>query len=351
MRIIVPVSSFRDIVSSIAPLAKRNGVLGLSALGGRVIVTAIGVEVSAEAIIPCDVQENGSTFLPAATTPTALSTMPTGGSLTISSTDNRVQLRCGGDVRIDWQIPSGDMGAITQPDRDAVELDGGGLALCIQRVESYAKKAADASQALECIHFSTSDGYLFAVSVGRGKACMAIAGTPARGELTAALITRDASMALRRMLDCGPCKIWADENRLVVKCGPYLVEVMQVNGSFPPWRNAIPSKEEKVDVSPEDFVAALRQVDLIPDESGGVRLILDQDHVTLSRGGSLGNVEREIPIAQQERTASCRIKHEFLMPALANCPKGKVAKLHVPEEGGACHVEFEGARYYIATMV
>lgn len=351
MKISVPVYEFKEVISAIAPMARLTKSIGVSAMNGRIILMVAGEEISIEATVDCVVHENGSTFLPSEETHAALGTMSPDGVVDISTHNTLVMLRCGG-LLLDLPTPEGSVTSLPEPEAAPLEADGGGLALCIARVQEYAKKSIHASFCLECLRLEMKDGYLCVIAIGFGGAAMGIAGTPARGNLEGgALITREAAMFAMRIMTTGPCKVWISEGAVLFSCGCYRLEVRQVNGKYPNWHGMVPPKRVPIEVPSEEIVSAMRQVSLVGEDRDCVHYHLSQERLTISRVAPRGKVVREIPIAHQDRVVECDVSYAKLMPSLLHAPKGNAVRLYIPEkEEMAMHVGYDGARFYVATL-
>jgi hypothetical protein len=88
-------------------------------------------------------------------------------------------------------------------------------------------------------------------------------------------------------------------------------------------------------------------------ETNAVGVLLGQSSITISRRGAIGTAAIEIPIATQDRTATCHVTRENLMACVQHGVKFETIKIHVPDgdDGSASlDVEFQQARYYLGTM-
>lgn len=361
MKITIPVSSLREVVAVLAPIAKRTLFVGLHAINGRVQLTALGAEVSAQASVDCEIGEIGPCLLPAALTAQTLNALPD-ADITIATKDQHVILKCGGS-QFKWQTPSGIVEPLVHDaDQQPCDLDGGGLSSCLDRVEFYSKGAVHRSYATEGVNISVSGKHLYCVTVGDGGSMMAVAGTPSQNhdQEWACSLPRDSVQVVRRMLKVGPCSITTTDGAIIIQCNPYLIRCQQLAGTFPPWRKIIPTNEKpKIMIPSEVMLSALRQVGMVGDsESKRVAIALDKTTLTLSRTGSSGSSVVEIPVGEQDRVAKCGVDQTILMPAVQHAPKGESIGVYVPDDDDqdndapaiSFDVEYPGARYYIGTM-
>jgi len=361
MNITAETELLREVVRTIAPLAKKFQHLALWSINGRLEMAAHGHEVSAKATIDCEIKEIGQCIVPADFFLSATQ-LATGSSTTIATRKSGVSIRSGSmnasrDTPAEIPPPL-NIGSVEA----TIHCDGNGLGTCIDRVEFYSKQAVDARYSVECINLCVSDGFLYAVTLGAGGGCMAVAGTPCRGDNTTepVLIQRESAMLARRLIGDGPCSLSIHSGVIHIANQCYEVEIGRASGRFPDWKHCIPrAVKPKVSVQQDLLMAAIKQMGLVVGEAKAVQdvvLSLEREAIRLERRTSSGEATCLVPIEPQDREATCHVDIVKIEPAVRQASKLPMIQVHIPADFAGndvlttVDIEFSGARYYIGTL-
>ena len=301
----------------------------LEAADGRLALSTTDLDLSMRRSVPAEVSTPGGVTLPVRRLLGMARELPD-ESIELELDDkNGVALRCGAVYyRINGLAPD------EFPPLPALDA---GLTYSIEqsvlremlRKTAYAVSTDETRHVLNGVNFSFRGDKLTVVATdGRRLALveqeMEI---PRDGERDIIVPSKAVNELLHVMKDDGPAKIHILDSQMAVEFGDTRLVTKLIEGSFPNFRQVIPSKcEERVAVERESLLLALRRASLLTsDKSHSIRLAFSKNTLEISATSpDVGEARERLPIKYGGKDIAVAFNPEFVMDPLRNLDSDEI---------------------------
>lgn len=150
---------------------------------------------------------------------------------------------------------------------------------------------------------------------------------PKEAETEFILPTKTVNELLRILKDEGELKAYRKDNQIVFEFGEVLIASKLVEGTYPNYRQVIPSHcEERVTIEREALLAALRRVALLTtDKANATKLTFGKNKlVILMTTPDIGEARETIPIKYTGKEISVAFNPDFMMDPLKGLSNDEV---------------------------
>jgi len=150
---------------------------------------------------------------------------------------------------------------------------------------------------------------------------------PSESEVDMILPTKAVNELQHTLGDEGELKIFYKENQVVFEFGDVSVSSKLIDGSYPNYRQVIPSQcEERIAVEREGLMMALRRVSLmITDKSNAMKLTFDNNQLTIEiNTPDVGEARETLPVKYTGKELAVAFNPEYMIDPLRNLSDDEV---------------------------
>lgn len=312
----------QNVVSTRTTLPILSNVL-LQARDGQVRLTTSDLDVGITGTIDAQIEQEGSTTLPARRLATIVRELPANDILIEVDEKNIASIRCGQSFFKILGLPEEEFPPLAQFEGAKVfKLQQKDLREALKKT-SYAISTDETRYVLNGILFSFRDGKLTMVATdGRRLALVDLDVDFPQGQEIDIIVPTKCVTELGRMTsDAGELTMSVAENQLAFQVGTTLLVSKLVEGNYPNYRQVIPGEaKERVALEREQFLNAVHRVSLLSSEkSNSVKLVFSKNNIEIvANTPDIGEARESLPITYKGRDLAIAFNPEFLMAPLRN---------------------------------
>lgn len=312
----------QNVVSTRTTLPILSNVL-LQARDGQVRLTTSDLDVGITGTIDAQIEQEGSTTLPARRLATIVRELPANDILIEVDEKNIASIRCGQSFFKILGLPEEEFPPLAQFEGAKVfKLQQKDLREALKKT-SYAISTDETRYVLNGILFSFRDGKLTMVATdGRRLALVDLDVDFPQGQEIDVIVPTKCVTELGRMTsDVGELTMSVAENQLAFQVGTTLLVSKLVEGNYPNYRQVIPGEaKERVALEREQFLNAVHRVSLLSSEkSNSVKLVFSKNNIEIvANTPDIGEARESLPITYKGRDLAIAFNPEFLMAPLRN---------------------------------
>jgi DNA polymerase-3 subunit beta len=317
-------------VSSRPGIPALTGVLVEAGEGGALTLTTTDLEVSARLSIEVQVQDAGIALVPArllADTVKSLSDAP----VEFESDQGQAQIRCAayeGALRL---LPAEDFPGLQPPSGTRVVVEATRFAEAVGQVARAASRD-EARPVLTGVLVEVSREGLTLVATDSYRLAVRELIATAEGEAKAIVPERAMAEAGRAAagIEKGEVELFVDESQVSFRAGKLMLTSRLIEGEFPNYRQLLPEAyENRLTVSRQQFVDAVRRVGLLARDTSPVRMEFNALGVKLSSSSpDLGQAVEAVEAGYEGEEITAAFNATYLADGLA-AAAGDTVRLEV----------------------
>lgn len=150
---------------------------------------------------------------------------------------------------------------------------------------------------------------------------------PKEAEADLIVPTKTVNELMHVLGDDGEVRIHATENQILFEFGDVLVASKLVDGTYPNYRQVIPSQsEERIMVEREGLLTSLRRVSLVTtDRSTAIKLTFTKNKLSVTMTTTdVGEARETLPIKYSGKEISVSFNPDYLIDALKNLTSDEI---------------------------
>ena len=297
--------------------------------GDKLWLTATDLEVSVRCAIPAEIEQTGSTTLPAKTLFNIIRELAS-SDLTIDVDDkNSAAMTSGASFFKILGLPREEFPPLPKFDSGfAYTLDQAVLRDMLAKT-AYAASSDETRQFLNGVLLSFKNDKLTAVATDGRRLALNEHELDCPKDQEADLIVPSKAVAelLRGLGSEGTVKIRAVKNQVSFEFGDMLLLSKLIEGNYPNFRQVIPSQaEHRIQIERETLFSAVKRVALLTsDRSNSVKLTFSKNKVVVSaQTPDIGEAYESIPIKFSGAELNVAFNPEFIMDPLRRLTSDEV---------------------------
>ena len=301
----------------------------LSAEEGKLTLATTDLEIRFVTSVPAEVEEAGSTTLPAKKLLGLVSRFQ--GDISIESNENfHANIRCGSaDIMLLGLNPDDFPAAAAFDVLRSVKLKQSELADIIERI-SYAVSIEDSRKVLQGILLSIHEGKITAVATDGKRLALVekmLDGVP-EGSDGDIIITLKAAQELKRVMEKeGDVILEIGEKQIIFRVGETVITSKLIEGNYPNFRQVIPASfKTTVNIQCAQFIYALEllSVTLADSTSPLVKLTFKNNQLLFEANSNIGEGSESIPVDYEGDEMSASFNPHYLLDPFKHLPNDQM---------------------------
>lgn len=318
----------QGVIGSRSTLPILSNVL-LETEGDRLWLTSTDLEVSVKCSIPAEIEEGGSTTLPAKKLFSIIRELASSELAMEVDDKNSASITCGSSFFKILGLPREEFPPLPKLDAGfAYTLDQAVLKDMLSKT-AYAASSDETRQFLNGVLLSFKNDKLTAVATdGRRLALIEHEmECPKDAEGDIIVPSKAVNELLHSLGNEGTIKIRAVKNQITFEFGDQVLFSKLIEGNYPNFRQVIPSQaEHRIQIERETLLSAVKRVALLTsDRSNSVKLTFAKNKVEVSaQTQDIGEAHESIPIKFTGAELNVAFNPEFIMDPLRHLTSDEV---------------------------
>jgi len=318
----------QHVVSTRTTLPILSNVL-LQAKGGKVELTTTDLDVGVRGAVDADVEEEGSTTLPARKLATIVKELPTSEISIEINGNNIAAIKSGPSF---FKI----LGLSQDEFPQLPDFSGSKEIVLDQKLVKdglkktfYAISTDETRYVLNGINWSFAGGKLTLVATdGRRLAMVDQEVDLQDSQARDVIVPTKAINELQRLLaDAGQVRISIGESQIAFELNGYLLTSKLIDGNFPNFRQVIPGAPRyRVTMDRCLLLETVHRVSLLTsDKTSSIKLVFSEDNIEImANAPEVGEARESLPVSYKGEKMSIAFNPEFLMAPLRNLDSDEV---------------------------
>ena len=337
-------------VSTRPGIPALTGVL-LDARSDAMTLTTTDLEVSAQLVMPVQVQEDGPALVPARLLADMVKSLPQ-APVEFEADQGQARLRCAafeGNIRL---LPAEDFPAWQEPTGTKVTLDAMKFAEAVGQVARAASRD-EARPTLTGVLLEVSREGITLVATDSYRLALRDLTATSIGESQALVPERALTEAGRAAAgeEKGEIELVLDQSQVSFRIGALTLTSRLIEGQFPNYRQLLPDGYESLlMVSRQQLLDAVRRVGLLARENTPVRMEFNALGVRLSSSSpDLGEAVEAVEARYEGEDITVAFNPQYLADGLAAAP-GEAIRLEIKDGLKPGVVRGEGSEFTYLVM-
>ncbi len=287
------------------------------------------LEVGVRATVEATVHKPGATTLPVRRLASIIRELPDGAIELEVDDKDQATLTCGSSYFKIIGLSDDEFPPMPRPEgKFSYTLDQGTFRDMLRKT-AYAASTDETRFMLNGVLLSFKSGKLTMVATdGRRLALVEHeVEFPAEAQADHILPTKAVNELMHVLRDSGELKIHSAESQLLFECDDVLVFSKLIDGTYPNYRQVIPSQcEERVTIEREGLLTALRRVSLVTtDKSNAAKLSFGKNKLSITMNSpEIGEARETIPVKYTGRELAVAFNPEYMIDPLKNLTNDEV---------------------------
>jgi len=289
----------------------------------QMCITTTDLDISMRRVIPCEVEESGSTTLPIRLLVDTIKKAKEGNVQIEVNSNDRASVQSGSNTSKIEGLSTRDFPPVPSPEGKYCYRIDQGVLKAMFRKTSYAASLDETRRVLNGVLLAFKDNKVTMVATDGRRLALVDHEIefPPEAETEMILPTKAVAELMRMLGNDGEVKIYAQKNLVVFESGTTVMSSKLVDGVYPNYRQVIPSGcDERVTIDREELLEAVGRVSVVAtDKSNAVRMTFSANQLTLylnSQG--VGESSETIPVKYAGREISIVFNPEYVMDPLKN---------------------------------
>jgi DNA polymerase III subunit beta len=293
----------------------------LEAESGKLTVTATDTEVSVRTTVVIDSIESGATTLPARRFFTICKELPN-HQIDIAVDENNVAEIKSGAANFKLEgLPKNDFPPMpTFEEKNSFKLDQGALRDSLQKT-GYAASTDESRVILNGSLMSFKDGKLTVVATDGRRLALVEQETdvPEDAEVDIVVPTKTINELIKTLEDEGEIFITTSATQVAFRFSNILVVSKLIDGTYPNYRQVIPSQcEERISIDRDSLASAVKRVSImLDDQTASVKLMITENRIELMTSSpEVGEARESVAVKYSGKEITIAFNPAFLMAPL-----------------------------------
>jgi DNA polymerase-3 subunit beta len=318
----------QNVVSSKGTLQILSNAL-IHVENNQMSITTTDLDISMRCVIPCDVEQAGSTTLPIRRVVSIMKELNEGNVTVQVADDDEAKFQSGSSFFRIIGLPTRDFPPVPATEgKFCYRIDQGVLKEMLRKT-SYAASLDETRRVLNGVLMAFKANKLTMVATDGRRLALVDHEVefPEQAETEMILPTKAVNELMRVLLNEGEVKIYAQKNQVVFEIGTTIMSSKLVDGVYPNYRQVIPGGcDERVTIEREELLRAVRRVSVMAtDKSNAVRLTFSANQLTINiTSQEVGEGRETIPVKYTGKEISIVFNPEYVMDPLKNMDDDEV---------------------------
>lgn len=318
----------QNVVSSKGTLQILSNAL-IHVENNQMSITTTDLDISMRCVIPCEVEQPGSTTLPIRRVVSMMKELNEGNVTVQVAEDDEAKFQSGSSFFRIIGLPTRDFPPIPATEgKFSYRIDQGVLKEMLRKT-SYAASLDETRRVLNGVLMAFKSNKLTMVATDGRRLALVDHEVefPEQAETEMILPTKAVNELMRVLQNEGEVKIYAQKNQVVFEMGTTIMSSKLVDGVYPNYRQVIPGGcDERVTLEREELLRAVRRVSVMTtDKSNAVRLTFSANQLTINiTSQEVGEGRETIPIKYTGKEVSIVFNPEYVMDPLKNMDDDEV---------------------------
>ena len=295
----------------------------------RLILTTTDLDISEKCSIDCDVEVEGKTTLPIRRLNSIIRELNEDKIFVDVNDENVASVQSGSSFFKILGMPVSEFPPTPEVEgQSSYTLDQGVFREMLRKT-SYATSLDETRRVLTGVLLSFKDNKLTMVATDGRRMALVEHEVEFSDDAEADMILpmKVVSELMRILSNDGELKIFVQKNQIVFSTGTTSISSKLLEGSYPNYRQVIPSGcEERVTIDREMLLAAIRRVSVVTtDKSNAIKMIFSANQLTISTNSpEVGEARDTLPVKYAGKEISIIFNPEFVMDPLKNIDDDEV---------------------------
>lgn len=318
----------QNVVSSKGTLQILSNAL-IHVENNQMSITTTDLDISMRCVIPCEVEQPGSTTLPIRRVVSMMKELNEGNVTVQVAEDDEAKFQSGSSFFRIIGLPTRDFPPIPATEgKFSYRIDQGVLKEMLRKT-SYAASLDETRRVLNGVLMAFKSNKLTMVATDGRRLALVDHEVefPEQAETEMILPTKAVNELMRVLQNEGEVKIYAQKNQVVFEMGTTIMSSKLVDGVYPNYRQVIPGGcDERVTLEREELLRAVRRVSVMTtDKSNAVRLTFSANQLTINiTSQEVGEGRETIPVKYTGKEVSIVFNPEYVMDPLKNMDDDEV---------------------------
>ncbi len=318
----------QNVVSSKGTLQILSNAL-IHVENNQMSITTTDLDISMRCVIPCEVEQPGSTTLPIRRVVSMMKELNEGNVTVQVAEDDEAKFQSGSSFFRIIGLPTRDFPPIPATEgKFSYRIDQGVLKEMLRKT-SYAASLDETRRVLNGVLMAFKSNKLTMVATDGRRLALVDHEVefPEQAETEMILPTKAVNELMRVLQNEGEVKIYAQKNQVVFEMGTTIMSSKLVDGVYPNYRQVIPGGcDERVTLEREELLRAVRRVSVMTtDKSNAVRLTFSANQLTINiTSQEVGEGRETIPVKYAGKEISIVFNPEYVMDPLKNMDDDEV---------------------------
>jgi DNA polymerase-3 subunit beta len=318
----------QNVVSSKGTLQILSNAL-INVENNQMSITTTDLDISMRCVIPCEVEQPGSTTLPIRRVVSMMKELNEGNVTVQVAEDDEAKFQSGSSYFKIIGLPTRDFPPIPATEgKFSYRIDQGVLKEMLRKT-SYAASLDETRRVLNGVLMAFKSNKLTMVATDGRRLALVDHEVefPEQAETEMILPTKAVNELMRVLLNEGEVKIYAQKNQVVFEMGTTIMSSKLVDGVYPNYRQVIPGGcDERVTLEREELLRAVRRVSVMTtDKSNAIRLTFSSNQLIINiTSQEVGEGRETIPVKYAGKEISIVFNPEYVMDPLKNMDDDEV---------------------------
>lgn len=318
----------QNVVSSKGTLQILSNAL-INVENNQMSITTTDLDISMRCVIPCEVEQPGSTTLPIRRVVSMMKELNEGNVTVQVAEDDEAKFQSGSSYFKIIGLPTRDFPPIPATEgKFSYRIDQGVLKEMLRKT-SYAASLDETRRVLNGVLMAFKSNKLTMVATDGRRLALVDHEVefPEQAETEMILPTKAVNELMRVLLNEGEVKIYAQKNQVVFEMGTTIMSSKLVDGVYPNYRQVIPGGcDERVTLEREELLRAVRRVSVMTtDKSNAIRLTFSANQLIINiTSQEVGEGRETIPVKYTGKEISIVFNPEYVMDPLKNMDDDEV---------------------------
>jgi DNA polymerase-3 subunit beta len=318
----------QNVVSSKGTLQILSNAL-IHVENNQMSITTTDLDISMRCVIPCEVEQPGSTTLPIRRVVMIMKELNEGNVTVQVAEDDEAKFQSGSSYFKVIGLPTRDFPPIPATEgKFSYRIDQGVLKEMLRKT-SYAASLDETRRVLNGVLMAFKSNKLTMVATDGRRLALVDHEVefPEQAETEMILPSKAVNELMRVLQNEGEVKIYAQKNQVVFEMGTTIMSSKLVDGVYPNYRQVIPGGcDERVTLEREELLRAVRRVSVMTtDKSNAVRLTFSANQLTINiTSQEVGEGRETIPVKYTGKEVSIVFNPEYVMDPLKNMDDDEV---------------------------
>lgn len=318
----------QNVVSSKGTLQILSNAL-IHVENNQMSITTTDLDISMRCVIPCEVEQPGSTTLPIRRVVSMMKELNEGNVTVQVAEDDEAKFQSGSSFFRIIGLPTRDFPPIPATEgKFSYRIDQGVLKEMLRKT-NYAASLDETRRVLNGVLMAFKSNKLTMVATDGRRLALVDHEVefPEQAETEMILPTKAVNELMRVLLNEGEVKIYAQKNQVVFEMGTTIMSSKLVDGVYPNYRQVIPGGcDERVTLEREELLRAVRRVSVMTtDKSNAIRLTFSANQLIINiTSQEVGEGRETIPVKYTGKEISIVFNPEYVMDPLKNMDDDEV---------------------------